>query len=93
MSEGFTVFSIKNELYELGVTRTSTKYGHDVVAYNMERTVCDCVRSRSRMDAEIVTEAVKRYARHKNRNVHALMEMAAVFGVQKTMRTYMEVLL
>jgi hypothetical protein len=45
------------------------------------------------MDAEIVTEAVKRYARYKGRDIHSLMEMAAMFRVQKIMRTYMEVLL
>jgi predicted transcriptional regulator of viral defense system len=93
ITEGFTVFSVKKDLYELGVVKIPTKYGHEVTAYNMERTVCDCVRSRSRMDAEIVTEAVKRYARLKERNIHMLMEMASLFGVQKIIRTYMEVLL
>ena len=93
ISEGFIVFSIKKELLDYGITKIQTKYGHAVTTYNVERTICDCVRSRSRMDAEIVTEAVKRYARSKNRDVHTLMEMAAMFGVQKIMRSYMEVLL
>ena len=92
-TDGFTVFSVKMGFYGLGIVRTQTKYGHEVIAYNMERTICDCVRSRSRMDAEVVAEAVKRYSRHKNRDINALMELAAVFGVQKIMRTYMEVLL
>ncbi|MCL2747195.1 MAG: type IV toxin-antitoxin system AbiEi family antitoxin domain-containing protein [Oscillospiraceae bacterium] len=93
VSEGFTVFSVKKDLYSNGATKIKTKYDNEVTAYNLERTICDCVRSRSRMDAEIVTEAVKRYARSKDRDVHTLMETAAMFGVQKIMRTYMEVLL
>ena len=93
ISEGFTVFSVKKDLYNTGITKIQTKYDNEVTAYNVERTICDCVRSRSRMDAEIVIEAVKRYARRKDRNVHTLMETAAMFGVQKIMRTYMEVLL
>jgi len=93
ISEGFTVFSVKADLFDVGISKTQTKYGNEVTAYNMERTICDCVRSRNRMDAEIVTEAVKRYARHKERNIHMLMEMADMFGIQKIMRTYMEVLL
>ena len=93
VSEGFIVFSIKKELFDYGIIKLQTKYGHEVAAYNIERTICDCVRSRSRMDAEIVTEAVKRYARHRGRDIHTLMETAVVFGVQKIMRSYMEVLL
>jgi len=93
LSEGFTVFSVKADLYSVGVIKMQTKYGNEVTVYNMERTICDCVRSRNRMDAEIVTEAVKRYARQKDRDIHTLMEMASVFRIQKIMQTYMEVLL
>ena len=92
LSEGFTVFSIRKALYDTGVIKLLTKYGNEVITYNMERTICDCVRSRSRMEAEIVIEAVKRYARHNGRDIHLLMETAAIFGVQKIIRTYMEVL-
>jgi len=93
ISEGFTVFTVKAGLYNVGIIKMQTKYGNEVTAYNMERTICDCVRSRSRMDAEMMTEAVKRYSRHKDRDIHTLMEMAEMFRIQKTMRTYMEVLL
>lgn len=93
VTEGFRVFSVKHELYRIGLIRMLTRYEHTVTTYNMERTICDCIRSRRRMDAEIITEAMKRYAQRKDRDIHALMEMAAMFGVQKLMRTYMEVLL
>ena len=93
ISEGLMVFSVKKDLYNIGIMKMQTKHGNEVTTYNMERTICDCVRSRSRMDAEIVTEAVKRYARRKDRDIHTLMDMADMFGVQKIMRTYMEVLL
>ena len=92
-SEGMTVFSIKNELYETGAIKVFTKYEHPVITYSIERTICDCIRSRSRMDAEIVTEAVKRYARLPDRDIHSLMKMAALFNVEKTLRGYLEVLL
>ena len=93
VSEGMTVFSVKKELHEIGIAKKPTRYGHDVITYNMERTICDCVRSRNRMDAEIVTEAVKRYARRPDRDIHSLMKIAALFHVEKILRGYMEVLL
>lgn len=92
VSEGFTVFSVKQELHALGSIQMQTKYGHPVTTYSMERTICDCARSRNRMDAEIVTEAVKRYAGRQDRNLHSLMEMAAQFGVGKILHSWLEVL-
>ena len=92
-SEGMTVFSVKKELHAIGIVKKPTRYYHDVITYNMERTICDCIRSRSRMDAEIVTEAVKRYARRSDRDIHSLMKMATLFKVEKILRGYMEVLL
>ena len=91
--DGFTTFSVKRELYELGMVQARTPLGHTVNAYGLERTICDCVRSRSRMEAEIVSEAVKRYARRSDKNIGQLMDFAERFGVAKLIRTYMEVLL
>ena len=91
--DGFTVFSIKRELHELGTTSINTIFGNSVVAYNLERTICDCIRSRNQMDIAIVTGAVKQYVKRRNKNLNLLMEYAAIFRVSKILRGYMEVLL
>ena len=93
VSEGFTVFSVKSGLFEIGIIEMSTKYGHPVKTYSAERTICDCVRSRSRMDVNLTTEAIKRYVVRKDKDIHSLMDIATKFGVQKIMRVYLEVLL
>ncbi len=91
--DGFTVFTIKRELHELGKTKLTTMFGNTVVAYNLERTICDCIRSRNQMDIAVVTEAIKRYAKRKNKNLNTLMKLAETFQVSKPLRSYMEVLL
>jgi len=92
-ADGLTVFTIKRELHEVGVTRLSTMFGNDVAVYGLERTICDCLRNRNQMDIAIVTDAVKRYARRKEKNLNTLMQMAATFKVTKPLRSYLEVLL
>ena len=92
-ADGLTVFTIKRELHEVGVTRLSTMFGNEVVVYGMERTICDCLRSRNQMDIAVVTDAVKRYARRVDKNLNTLMQMAETFNVTKPLRSYMEVLL
>jgi len=92
-SNGFDVFTVKRELYELGVVPTKTIFGNTVRTYSLERTICDCVRSRNKMDIALVTDALKRYSRRKDKNLHLLMEYAELFRVTKPLRNYMEVLL
>jgi predicted transcriptional regulator of viral defense system len=91
--QGFTAFSVKCELYACDIVEMPSPLDHMVNTYSLERTIVDCVRSRNRMEAEIVTEAIKRYARRKDKNIGELMAIAETFGVQKPIRTYMEVLL
>jgi predicted transcriptional regulator of viral defense system len=91
--DGFTVFTIKRELHGLGTTELTTMFGHTVTTYGLERTICDCLRSRNQMDIAIVTDAIKRYARRKDKNLNTLMQMAETLGVAKLLRSYMEVLL
>jgi len=90
---GFTVFSVKRELHELGVISADTMFGNIVTTYNVERTICDCIRSRKKMDIAVVTEAVKQYVKRKDKNLNLLMSMAEIFKVTKILRGYMEVLL
>lgn len=91
--DGFTVFTIKRELHEIGVTKLTTMFGNSVKAYDMERTICDCLRSRNDLDIAVVTDAIKRYAKRKDKNLNQLMQMAETFKVTKLLRAYMEVLL
>jgi predicted transcriptional regulator of viral defense system len=91
--DGFTVFTIKRELYEIGVTQLTTVFGHTVKAYGLERTICDCLRSRNKIDIAIMTDAIKRYVKRKDKDLNTLMQMAETFQVVKLIRNYMEVLL
>ena len=90
---GFTVYTIKRELHELGTVSMETMFGHIVTTYGLERKICDCIRSRNQMDIAVVTDAIKRYTKLSNKNLNKLMQMAEVFHITKQLRSYLEVLL
>ena len=90
---GFKVFTVKREYHQLGVVSMKTVYGNTIATYNLERTICDCVRSRHKMDIAIVTDALKRYSKRTDKNLNNLMDMAALFRITKPLRSYLEVLL
>ena len=91
--DNFSIFTIKSDLYKIGKTELTTMFGNTVIAYDMERTICDCLRSRNKMDIAIITDAVKRYVKRKGKNLTNLMLMAEKFKVNKPLRSYLEVLL
>ena len=90
---GIQVYTIKRELHEIGVITAKTPFGHTVPVYDMERTICDLLRSRSRMEIQVFQDALKQYVRRKDKNLRTLMHYATMFHVEKILRQYLEVLL
>jgi len=87
------IYYIKQELINLGKIKKSSGMGHSIVTYDLERTLCDIIRSRSRVDNQIVIEALKNYAQNKDKNLHCLYKYAKKLGVEKILHRYFEVLL
>ncbi|MCZ2493098.1 type IV toxin-antitoxin system AbiEi family antitoxin domain-containing protein [Dellaglioa carnosa] len=87
------IYRQKKELYEIGMTTTKTPGGHLVNVYDVERTLCDIIRTRDRSDAETIKQAMNSYARQKKKNLRQLMAYARIFKVEDEIRKYMEVLL
>ena len=92
-TDGIKVFSLKRELYEEDVEETATMHGNMVKLYSLERTICDCLRSRNKLQSEIVIAGVKGYVRKNDRNLNLLMKTAEKFKVDTLLKTYLEVLL
>jgi predicted transcriptional regulator of viral defense system len=90
---GFKVFTVKREHHQLGVISMKTVYGNTIRVYSLERTICDCIRSRNKMDIAVVADAMKRYAKRNDKNLNSLMGMATLFRITKPLRSYLEVLL
>lgn len=91
--DGFQVYTVKKELHEIGTTTMQTSFGHSVPVYNMERTICDLLRSRKNIEIQVFQDALKQYARRKDKNLRMLMKYASMFHVEKILRPYLEVLL
>jgi predicted transcriptional regulator of viral defense system len=90
---GIEIHTVRPEFHKMGVVKLTNMFGNEVVAYGPERTVCDCIRSRNKMDAYIFADALKRYAKRSDKNLPLLMEYAARFKVRKILQPYLEVLL
>ena len=87
------VYYIKPELFELGKTTLRTPAGNDVPAYDLERTICDVIRSRNKLGTETFLAALKLYAASHKKDLNKLNSYAKKMRVDKVLRQYLEVLL
>ncbi len=92
-SENIKCNRVIKGLYELGVIEIKTPAGNLVRSYNMERSLCDILRTQSYTDIQIVSDAFKRYTKRNDKNIPLLSEYAKKLRVEAKLRSYMEVLL
>ena len=90
---GVQVYTVKPELHAVGRTTAQTPFGRWVPVYDMERTICDLIRSRNGIEIQTFQDAIKQYVQRKDKNLRTLMQYAALFRVEKILRQYLEMLL
>lgn len=84
---------VKTDLYEIGKSSMKTPGGNQVFSYNAERTLCDILKKRNNIDVQLVSEAFKNYMNSESKNIVLLSEYSKALGVEKRLRSYLEVLL
>ena len=93
VADRFKIYYIKKELHELGVETMKSPHGNPISAYDVERTVCDLIRSRSRIDVQILNDALKRFVKLKSADHSILLEYARKLKVEAVLKSYLEVLI
>ena len=91
MIKGKDVFYVSNDIYELGLIEIETPLGNKVRAYDKERCICDIIRSKKRMDSELVKYSVREYVKRKDKDLIKLSKYADAMGIKDEVMNYVEV--
>lgn len=76
------VFYVSQNVYNLGLTEAKTKDGNVVRVYDVERCICDIIKSKNRMDLDMVKYSIKKYLKSEMRNLKKLFEYAEMLEVK-----------
>ena len=87
------VYSVKKELLNLGRNEVEDNVGNIIPMYDLERTICDLIRSRNSIEVQEFNSVIKAYVSKREKDLNKLMEYAKSFRVQNIVRKYMEVLI
>jgi predicted transcriptional regulator of viral defense system len=80
------------KILDIGKTTKIFDSGN-ITLYDKERTICDIVRYRNKIDQEILAKALRVYANDPEKNIKKLLEYADKLRIEKKIREYMGILL
>lgn len=86
------VFYVDNDIYELGLTEVETPMGNKVKVYDIERCICDIIRSKNRMDFEHIKHSVREYVKRKDKDLVKLSLYAEKLGVKETVMDFVSMM-
>ena len=78
----YNVFYVKDSLLDLGCIMVDDKHGFKVKCYDLERTICDIIRSKNRLDYEQIKKSVRLYVKRKDKDIKKLIEYAEKLGIK-----------
>ena len=85
------LFYTKRELLELGVTNYKLDSGNIIRVYDLDKTICDIIKNKKKIDAEIFNKAIREYFYSKNKNTLKLYEYAKKMNIYNKVRDTFEV--
>lgn len=87
------IFYISQDLFLCGKIYMKTPADNLVPCYNLERTICDLIRSRKKIGTETFIYALQQYASNSKKDLNLLYEYAQKMQITNLVRQYLEVLL
>ena len=92
-NENVSLRYVKDDIFDLGIIDVKTINDLTVKCYDLERTLCDIIKDKNRMDKEIYSKALKNYVKNKNKNLFKLVKYAKKLNIEEEVIELMEVLL
>ena len=93
LSEGVVIRQEQDASYNLGIIELQTNFGNSVRVYNVEKTICDLVKMRGKIEVQHYQTAIKSYMRSKDKNLSRLIKYADALKVRDEIMKYVEVMI
>lgn len=89
--DNVNLFYTKKELLDLGVTNYKLDSGNIIRIYDLDKTICDIIKNKKKLDAEIFNKAIRDYYNSKEKNTLKLYEYAKKMNIYNKVRDTFEV--
>jgi predicted transcriptional regulator of viral defense system len=83
-------YFLKPEFIEVGIDIVLIE-GVKVRIYDRDRTICDVLRYKKKLEREVFSNAIKRYIKDPKKNVRNLFKYAEIFNIKNKVQSYIGV--
>ena len=93
INENIDIHYVNEEKFNIGITTLTSPCGNPIIIYNQERSICDIIKNKNSVAAELYNKIIKNYFKQKNKNLERLEEYSKIFNVYEKVIDIMEVLM
>lgn len=92
LSEGVVIHQEQEVSYNTGIIEKQTNFGNTVRVYDVEKTICDLVKLRGKIEVQHYQTAIKSYMRSKDKDLSRLIKYAETLKIRDEIMKYIEVM-
>ncbi len=86
------LFYINKSDFNLGVITLKDENKNNIKVYDLERTICDIIKNKDKLDAELVNKAIRKYFYSKEKDSIKLYDYAKQMNILEKVKAMIEVL-
>ncbi|EDP11678.1 hypothetical protein DWZ83_11055 [Amedibacillus dolichus] len=84
------VYYVKEEFLDNNVVILNSPQGNPIYVYDIERTICDIVKNKNRMDPQVYIQGLQNYFLRGKPNLRKLSKISKLLNIQQKMMSIIE---
>ena len=84
-------FYTKKEYTELGIIIIKDSYGNNIKIYDLEKSICDIIKNKNKIDKELFNKAIRKYYYGKDKDTLKLYKYAKKMKIYDKVKNTFEV--
>ena len=85
------LYYIKKEYSNIGIITIKDNYNNDIRIYDLEKSICDIIRNKNRIDRELFNKAIRDYYYSKDKDTLKLYDYAKKMNIYNKVKSTFEV--
>jgi predicted transcriptional regulator of viral defense system len=91
--ENVNLYYVDEKDLNIGRVTIKTNLGNEVDVYDVERSICDIIKNKNRLDLELFNKTIRNYFYSSNKDINKLYNYAKKLNILKKVKNTFEVFL
>ena len=86
------LYYVDKDILDLGATTVIDEFGNEIRCYDLERSICDIIKNKNKLDKELVNKALREYYYSNDKNSIKLYDYAKKLKIYKKLMEVFDIL-